>query len=278
LALDRLGLSSTGDVPTDAPVADPVALKSLLDGAVGGATLPAHGRVENEAHRLANGTGYVVTHIPQGLNVPYRTVLKGEKEEYYIRAGSNFLPTPHAVLAGLFGRAPHSILEIDLEYVGHREARKGAPLQLKFRLSLRNVGRGFAKGVFLSIDGDDRPDCIIRREADSRWKDWSTKNDKRSRFTAVATEEFPAIPPGSEVQVLTLAVELPSPLLSSSITINILVGAETGPGSAYDVTIPADTLGQVIEILTHAYDNEPNRQTDLDTARSLIETCLNARP
>ena len=60
--------SSTGDVPTDAPVADPVALKSLLDGAVGGATLPAHAGVLNEAHRLANGTGYVVTHIPQGLN------------------------------------------------------------------------------------------------------------------------------------------------------------------------------------------------------------------
>jgi hypothetical protein len=159
-----------------------------------------------------------------------------------------------------------------------REPRRGAPLQLKFRLSLRNAGRGFAKGIFFSVEGDDRPDCIIRREIDDRWKDWSIKNQRRSRFTAVATQDFPAIPPGSEVQVLTLVVELPREAVAGYITIEMFCGAETGPGSAYDVTISADTLGQVIDILTHDYDNEPNRQTGLDKVQSLIETCLNARP
>ena len=90
----------------------------------------------------------------------------------------------------------------------------------------------------------------------------------------MATDDFPAIPPGSEVQALSLAVELPRPLISSSITINILVGGETGPGAAYDVIFPVDTLGQVIEILTCDYGSDPERQVGLTTVRSVIEACL----
>jgi hypothetical protein len=50
------------------------------------------------------GTGFVVTHIPKSYLVPHQCV---RPMQYYMRAGSNFEPVPHAVLAGMFGRRPH---------------------------------------------------------------------------------------------------------------------------------------------------------------------------
>jgi hypothetical protein len=96
----------SGDVPTGAvPITDPVALKTLFDNAVGGLTLPAHFGVENLPIWNSSGSdGFVITHVPSGLNVPYQAL--GDRGGYYIRAGSNFLPTPHGVLAGMFGRRP----------------------------------------------------------------------------------------------------------------------------------------------------------------------------
>jgi hypothetical protein len=87
-----------GDVPTEAvPISSPLALKTLFDGAIGGLTLPAHSGVENAAVPHRTGEGFVITHVPIGLNVPYQTLYP--KQEYYIRAGSAFQPTPHNVLA-----------------------------------------------------------------------------------------------------------------------------------------------------------------------------------
>ena len=61
----------SGDVPTrPVPISQPVALKTLFDGAIGGLTLPAHSAVENIALLDTSGTGgFVVTHVPVGLHV-----------------------------------------------------------------------------------------------------------------------------------------------------------------------------------------------------------------
>jgi hypothetical protein len=105
-----------GDIPTaPIPIRDPVAFKTLLDGAIGGLTLPAHSGVENIA--LLDGaerSGFAVTHVPVGLAVPYRTLYP--QQDYYVRAGSSFIRTPHGVLAGLFGRAPQPAVLPVLQY------------------------------------------------------------------------------------------------------------------------------------------------------------------
>jgi hypothetical protein len=268
--------SLTGDIPSDAPVDNPVALKSLLDGAVGGVTLPGHGGVENEALQLPNGKGYVVTHVPPGLNVPYRTIL-GEKEEYYIRAGSNFLPTPHAVLAGLFGRAPHSILEINVRYAGFKRLQNQLRAQVRLPVALRNNGRGLARGVFLCLDSEAPKGVNLQRNIDhNRWQDWTSRTARGERYSAVATPNFPAIPPGSQNDVLDLVLEMPVQV-SSDVIITITCGAENGPGSSYSATLTKDALSLVAEIATHSYPNEPERLEGKKKAKELIEACLRPR-
>jgi len=79
-----------GDIPTGpVPISDPIALKTLFDGAIGGLTLPAHSGVENLAViNQGSADGFVITYVPAGFHVPYRTLYP--REEYYIRQVSMF--------------------------------------------------------------------------------------------------------------------------------------------------------------------------------------------
>jgi hypothetical protein len=105
--------------------------------------------------------------------------MKGEKEEYYIRVGSNFLPAPHAVFAGLFGRTRHSTLEIKVGYAGfERLVAIEERYRLSFRVALRNNGRALARGIYLCIDADAPDDCHCRRTIDEdRWQKWASKTE-----------------------------------------------------------------------------------------------------
>ena len=56
-----------------------------------------------------NGAGFVATYIPKSELAPLMTTIGNT---FYIRSGSNNVPAPYSVLAGMFGRRPQA--EIDL--------------------------------------------------------------------------------------------------------------------------------------------------------------------
>jgi hypothetical protein len=139
----------SGDVPTGpVPIKNPVALKTLFDGAVGGLILPAHQAVENLSILNDGATdGFVLTHIPAGFNVPYQTL--GDREEYYIRAGSNFLPAPHGVLAGMFGRRPQPEVKPIIRLDEAKSTPQEGTVSLVFEVSVLNAGRALAEDIFV---------------------------------------------------------------------------------------------------------------------------------
>jgi hypothetical protein len=142
--------TAAGDVPTGpVPIIQPMTLKTLFDNAIGGLTLPAHSAVENIALLDASSTsGYVVTHVPVGLHVPYRTLYP--KQDYYIRAGSGFQPTPHGVLAGMFGRVPQPTV-VPIITLQTAPASQSV-LRLCLLVTFVNKGRGLAEDVFGTIE------------------------------------------------------------------------------------------------------------------------------
>jgi hypothetical protein len=147
---------------------------------------PAHPGVENVVLQINGQTdGFVVTYIPVGLNVPYRTL--GDKEEYYIRAGSNFIPTPHAVLAGLFGRAPHPALDIVVKY--SRYIRGTRPSQLRFTIYARNTGRGIADDLFFIAETTLPEGCEASFATTEHWDDWTIGRRRTS-----VSKSFPPLP------------------------------------------------------------------------------------
>src|SRR5262249_32477059 len=103
-----------GDVPSGkVPIQKPKRFVSWLESAVSGCTVPAHRGVEHHAITDATGSsGFVATLIPRSHVTPLQSIKPAGTLQFYMRAGSSFLPVPHAVLAGMFGRVPQ--LEIAL--------------------------------------------------------------------------------------------------------------------------------------------------------------------
>jgi hypothetical protein len=89
------------------PIENVARFVSWLNGAVSGRTIPAHPAVQNHSIDICSGNGFVATLIPKSERVPHQAI---PEEKYYMRAGSNFMPVPHGVLAGMFGRRPQPIL------------------------------------------------------------------------------------------------------------------------------------------------------------------------
>src|SRR5207302_5705397 len=90
---------------------------SRLENASSGCTLPPHPAVRHIPIQVPNKSdGFAVTFVPASQLVPHRCIV--EKEDYLIRAGSNFVPVPHGVLQGMFGRRPTPTLSHAWQNVG----------------------------------------------------------------------------------------------------------------------------------------------------------------
>ena len=103
--------SSGKEVVREKYLADPTWFKSLIDNNIGSLTTPFHSAVKSVALSPSiDAPGVVVTFVPEGQNVPYYSNARNALG-YYMRTGTNFLPVPHGLLAGLFGRKPTPILK-----------------------------------------------------------------------------------------------------------------------------------------------------------------------
>lgn len=86
---------------------------SWVESAISGCTIPSHNRVRN--HIIAtdeNGDGYLATYIPRSEIAPLMTTMGNN---IYIRSGSNNVPAPYAVIAGMFGRRPQPNVALSFE-------------------------------------------------------------------------------------------------------------------------------------------------------------------
>jgi hypothetical protein len=102
--VDCRDTSGSGDVASaKVPIQNPKRFVSWLEGVVSGYTVPAHPLVRHTAVESSPGLGFAVSHIPKSYLALHQCL---KPLQYYIRAGSDFVPTPHAVLEGLFGRRP----------------------------------------------------------------------------------------------------------------------------------------------------------------------------
>jgi hypothetical protein len=86
---------------------------SWVENAISGCTIPSHNKVRN--HIIScdkNGDGYLATYIPKSDIAPLMTTMGNH---IYIRSGSNNVPAPYSVIAGMFGRRPQPNVELLIE-------------------------------------------------------------------------------------------------------------------------------------------------------------------
>jgi hypothetical protein len=245
-----------GDVPTKpVPITPPVALKTLFDGAIGGLTLPPHSAAENFA-LLNEGTGddgFVITYVPAGLHVPYQTL--HPKQEYYIRAGSSFLPTPHSVLAGLFGRAPQPNPAPIVRF-GTAQKRDRV-MHLRFDVSVINNGRGFAEDIFCVVEAKwPRPGSVqypYEPDVQARRKGWRTVTDGRDCFTLMLGDAV--LPPGAEQPAFNIHVEVTERGLGDY-NFAVSCGCRGGPGEAQNIVLPGTMVDNAFAYYSSAHGGD----------------------
>ena len=83
---------------------------SWLENAISGCTIPSHNKVRNHIISVdANGNGFIATYIPKCEIAPLMSTVGNN---FYIRSGSNNVPAPYSVIAGMFGRRPQPNIEL----------------------------------------------------------------------------------------------------------------------------------------------------------------------
>lgn len=236
---DRQNNPDAGDIPQRAtPITNVVRYKSLLEDAVSGATVPSHDGVQHAALAGPDGVdGFVVSLIPKGNHPPYQTV---PDLSFKMRAGSNFVSVPRAVLAGMFGRFPQP--EITIHFVDSHRSRNGnGGIDFRLAIALQNEGLGIASQVFLNVKvispGGSEAKVLF---TDFDQEQWNTSLIAECIWSSVLKQDG-RLPPEGLVLPVSLNISLQEPY-DQDFRVICLAGAEGSAPARAILRVPADEL------------------------------------
>ena len=191
----------------EVPLQDAKRFKSWLEGAVSGCTYPPHGGVQHWVIETGhNQEGYVVTYIPQSNDAPHQVT---GRMQYYMRAGSDFLPVPHQLLAGMFGRRPQP--DIVGQWLTAPAQVFGSVVQCQVGYLLRNKGPGIARDIFLDVKvlSAGEPSCKIECTLADQIN-WNC-SFSLGRFCSLMGKPEYRMPPGALAQPLFMTITFSPP-------------------------------------------------------------------
>jgi len=208
---------------------NPARFMSLLQGVVSGCTIPPHSGVENHMINVDDDRGFVITLIPKSNSSPHQML---PNKHYYIRAGSDFVPTPHDVLAGMFGRRPQP--HVFQNYILAVPELVENALKISYGLAVHNEGPGIASDIFCTcllhnLPGDN---CDMRIETPDL-TNW-TGNFAFGVQTSLISVPGYRLPPGTTAQPLIIHLSLIPPF-ENVLKISGSVGA--GESRRYEFSI-----------------------------------------
>ena len=223
------------------PIENPKRFASLLQGAISGCTIPPHSKVENYVIEDGNDKGYVITLVPKSNAVPHQSVTY---KQYYIRAGSDFVPTPHDVLAGMFGRRPQP--HVFPNFLLAVPALQNAQLKVSFGLIVHNEGPGIASDVFYicRVEGLPGPNCQVSIDTPDR-NNWTGSYEFARQLSLISALGY-RMPPGSSAKPMVVSLVLEPPF-DNELRIFIRVGA--GESRSYE-----SVIGAPVETVVEQYD------------------------
>ena len=136
---------------------------SWLENAISGCTIPSHNKVRNHIISVdENGDGFIATYIPKSDIAPLMTTTGNT---IYIRSGSNNVPAPYSVIAGMFGRRPQPNVELifadkslevlenadeDMLYPNSIDNPPERYVKISFALQCNNESNVIAREMYLS--------------------------------------------------------------------------------------------------------------------------------
>jgi hypothetical protein len=228
------------DLPSETHLlVDSAAFASRLEGTASGVTVPPVTGIENRPLPKSQGApaGLVVTFVPKSPRAPHQSV---PDSRYYIRSGSDFVPAPHGVLAGLWGRRPEPHL---FHQFVSEPPRVSADGQLDWNVGfvLVNDGPGLARDVFVTIDSFVPRGGRLTFEPDEVME---SHGWLKVHLSAVTRAGF-RLPPGGRLSPVVLRLHLEPPYEHGwKLTLNY--GCEGNPTRQLGSALSADELNGLL--------------------------------
>lgn len=237
---------------TSVPINNPVRFASWLESVVSGCTVPPHSKVTSEAIAINEDEGYVVTYIPKSNHAPHQVTLSEYQHRYYIRAGSDFITTPHSVLAGMFGRRPQPHLSHDF-FIAPAQfiSFDGSDIiKIQTSLTLKNFGPGIARDMFVNAIFSAYPGeaCKINFEKASSYfeEQKSFGIDRKSHDYIIMCKPDFRLAPEAAITTFRCNFFLKPPF-TEDLKIDLIYGCNDMPSMKFPIYMSLDKLNQVYE-------------------------------
>src|SRR5207249_1986644 len=134
------------------------------------------------------GRGFAISYIPKSPVAPHQAV---QVMQYYMRAGSSFVPVPHGVLAGMFGRRPQPVVKHswsfhpEIEQMQHPD---GATIAFALGFNLKNRGPTIARDAYVSFRFVlARP--MLRFDVSPDLRNWDQHEDRMGISVSVVSKD-----------------------------------------------------------------------------------------
>lgn len=228
--VDCSDLGDGADVASaEVPIVNATRFCSWLENAVSGCTIPPHSGVVNHVIQKTDEDGFVVTYIPKSNHSPHQML---PRQQYYIRAGSSFVPTPHDVLAGMFGKRPQP--HVFHSYILGTAEVEGATLKVSVGIAACNEGPGIASDVFVTSMMQETPgDTSEIRFDPTDNTNWTGIWAFGTKISLISNTNY-RLPPGVEVQPLVIHISL-NPPFEGGLKIVGTVGSSASPICSFEI-------------------------------------------
>lgn len=246
------------------PIVNPTRFASWLNNAISGCTIPPHQNVRNAPITIEDNNGYVITLIPKSNDTPHQMV---GKLHYYIRAGSDFIPTPHDVLAGLFGKRPQS--HIIHQFLVNPITVINNSISIRVGIMLKNLGPGIASDVFITcmVWGGIGDNCEIGfDETDSTI--WYGNFSLGMHLSLISKADLKLPPNGLWIPV-TVNVTI-APPIDKKLSIQATVGCKNGRSSNFSFENTPTKIQELYEECLQKYANNELEGLEYDYASKIL--------
>jgi hypothetical protein len=257
-----------GDVASSKKyIQNPQRFVSWLEGAVSGCTIPPHPGVRHICIIADTTSGFAVTYIPKSHLVPHQCL---RPLQYYIRAGSDFVPTPHAVLMGLFGRPPQPFVFHMWSYpparlVDNGQGYPAIECDVDFRLG--SHGPSLARGLYVNLQILPPKDLSSAAFIPVDPTNWSYRHSLGRMTNLVANDSF-KLAPMATVSPVTLKLKFIPPF-NSDFIYELTFGHESSPISKMDGRLTPIELQNAYETFVSA-----SQSSRVSAGHEFVETVM----
>lgn len=240
---------------------------SWLENAISGCTIPSHNKVRNHIISVdKNGDGFIATYIPKSDQAPLMSTVGNN---IYIRSGSNNVPAPYSVIAGMFGRRPQPNVDLliedkSLEIVDNTDEDILYPqsidnppeksVKISFSIKGKNNSNVIARELYLSCDVASTG-SEYNKVRFLNYNQMDSIPNLDGNLNIITRPEL-RLPPLGSLKFTNVDVIL-SPLVDEDFLVDAVIGAEGAAPKNFRIYIPKNKLRSFV---ARAIREDENKQ------------------